>query len=29
MRIVSFIQTPEVSDRILRHLRDNGRDARA
>jgi len=29
IRIVSFIQTPEVIDRILRHLREKGRDARA
>jgi hypothetical protein len=29
MRIIAFIQTPRVIDRILRHLREKGRDARA
>jgi len=29
MRIIAFIQTPSVIDRILRHLRQNGHDARA
>jgi hypothetical protein len=29
MRILALIQEPAVIDRILRHLREKGRDARA
>ncbi len=29
MRVLALIQEPAVIDRILRHLREKGRDARA
>ena len=29
MRVIALIQEPKVIDKILRHLRDKGRDARA
>ncbi|MFI0609321.1 MAG: hypothetical protein ACH37Z_15690 [Anaerolineae bacterium] len=29
MRVISLIQEPKVIDKILRHLREKGRDARA
>ena len=29
MRIMAFILTPRVIDRILRHLREKGKDPRA
>lgn len=29
MRVIALIQEPAVIDKILRHLREKGRDARA
>jgi hypothetical protein len=29
MRVISLIQEPKVIDKILKHLREKGRDARA